>query len=305
MLSISCGCDVPVFRRVRSGLGKRMVGMAAGHQLDGHVGDDVPGLSEVTRHIRTGRWTLGPAVDFEKPALGLENALFRPISALRCLRGSNTQHCRQPGMIFARGAGVCRGHQSADRGRREGHRLRHLRCVEAQQPAGGNSPRENSDQAAMKSTGAKAGCDRLADAPGRLVAEDDCRQHVFASRSIPLGHGERRGDECRTGMDDVAQIAVVGSRCVAHHGIDLRRLGYRQFWPCIEPQRGFGDAAAFSREVADDDRRFYACAERRAGERAGDQHRGMIDRVRREVGRADPSQKLRQFTGDRHPRSPI
>jgi hypothetical protein len=101
-------------------------------------------------------------------------------------------------------------------------------------------------------------------------------------------------------MDDVAQIAVVRSRRVAHHGIDLRRLGYRQFWPRIEPQRGFGDAAAFSRKVADDGRRIDPCAERRAGERARDQHRRMIDRLGRKVGRADPSQKLGQFPGDRH-----
>jgi len=106
-------------------------------------------------------------------------------------------------------------------------------------------------------------------------------------------------------MDDVAQITVVGSRRVAHHGVDLRRLGYRQFWARIEPQRGFRTPAAVSREVADDDRRFYPGTERRAGECAGDQHRRMIDRLRREVGWADPSQKLRQFTGDRHPRSSI
>ena len=54
-------------------------------------------------------------------------------------------------------------------------------------------------------------------------------------------------------MDDVAQIAVVGRRCIAHHGIDLRRLGYGQFWSRIEPQRGFGVSAAFSRKIADDD----------------------------------------------------
>ena len=32
-----------------------------------------------------------------------------------------------------------------------------------------------------------------------------------------------------------AQITVVGSGRIAHHGIDLRRLGYRQFRPRIEP----------------------------------------------------------------------
>ena len=109
----------------------------------------------------------------------------------------------------------------------------------------------------MKSTGAKAGCDRIANAPGRLVAEDDCRQHVFAVRTGPFGHRKRRGHENRTGMDNVAQVAVVGSRRVAHHRIDLRRLGYRQFWPRIEPQRGLGGPAAFSRKVANDGRRLY------------------------------------------------
>jgi hypothetical protein len=101
-------------------------------------------------------------------------------------------------------------------------------------------------------------------------------------------------------MDDIAQITVVGSRRVAHHGIDLCRLGYRQFWPRIEPRRGFGDPAAFPRELADDDRGFNPCAERRAGECAADQHSGMIDRLRQDVGWADPSQKLGQFTSYRH-----
>ena len=101
-------------------------------------------------------------------------------------------------------------------------------------------------------------------------------------------------------MDDVAQIAVVGGRGVAHHGIGLGRLGERQFGAVVEPQRGVGPAAALAGERADDRRGLDAGAQRRAGDRAGDQHRRVIERLRRQVCGRDPGQEIGEVAGDRH-----
>jgi hypothetical protein len=52
-------------------------------------------------------------------------------------------------------------------------------------------------------------------------------QHVASALAIALGDGERRGGDDRSDVRDVAQIAVVGRRGIAHHGIDASSLGGR------------------------------------------------------------------------------
>jgi hypothetical protein len=47
---------------------------------------------------------------------------------------------------------------------------------------------QNRDETAMKTAGAKAGCDRFADASGCLVAEDVCCQDIFAAGASTLSH---------------------------------------------------------------------------------------------------------------------
>ena len=59
-------------------------------------------------------------------------------------------------------------------------------------------------------------------------------------------------------MHDIAQIAVVRGRRVAHHRIDLRRADDRQLGAGVEPHRGLRLAAALLRHVADDRGRFDA-----------------------------------------------
>ncbi len=101
------------------------------------------------------------------------------------------------------------GGQTADEVADKRDRLRHLRCIEPQQLPGGNRGGEDRDEAAVKPAAAKAGGDRLADPPRRLVAQHDRRQHLLAAGAGALGDGERRRGQRRAGMDDLAQIAVV------------------------------------------------------------------------------------------------
>jgi len=101
-------------------------------------------------------------------------------------------------------------------------------------------------------------------------------------------------------MDDVTQVAVVRSRRIAHHRVHLCRLGHWQFWPRIEPHRRIRSARVLARKVANDDGRLQSLPQCRAGERAGDKHRRVLDRLRREVGCVHPSQKLGQLGGDGH-----
>ena len=103
-------------------------------------------------------------------------------------------------------------------------------------------------------------------------------------------------------MDDVAQIAVVAGGGVAHHRVDLRRVGERQFRAVVEPHRGVGPPAALARQAADDPRRFDAGAEGGAGDRAGDQHRRMVERLRRQVAQRWFGSETRRVRGRRSSR---
>ena len=138
-------------------------------------------------------------------------------------------------MVFARHAGVGRGGEPADRGRRQGDRLSHLFAIQPQQPRGCDGGGENSDQAAVKPVSAKAWSDRLADPSGSLVAEHDRRENILAAGAGPLGHGEAGGGQRRAGMNDVAQVAVVAGGAVTHHRVYLRRIGQWQLGASIEP----------------------------------------------------------------------
>ena len=203
-------------------------------------------------------------------------------------------------MVFAGDAGVGRRREPADRGRRQCDRLRGLRRVEVQQPRRGNRAGEDRDEAAVKALAAKARRDRFADPPRRLIAEHDRGQYLFAAGAAALGDRQaRRGQGC-AGMDDVAQIAVVAGRGVAHHRVDLRRVGERKFRAVVEPDRGVGPPPALARQAADDPRRLDAGAECGAGDRAGDQHRRVVERLRRQVGSGGSGNKFGEFAGDGH-----
>ena len=164
MLSIVLRREIAFSRGVCGGLGERMVGMAAGTSLIA--------MSVTMSQLRPGRVSrrrrprpVLPAIGFEKSQAGFEDSLLCPVAALCRERRLDAEHRRQPGMILARGAGVRRRHQPADRGGRERDRLRHARGIELQQPPGGDRAAEDRGDAAMKPAGAETGRDRFADRP--------------------------------------------------------------------------------------------------------------------------------------------
>jgi len=101
-------------------------------------------------------------------------------------------------------------------------------------------------------------------------------------------------------MHNIAQVAVVRRRGVAREGVDLRGIGHWQFGAGMEPQRGVWCPAALPGEITNDPGGLEPRAECRAGERAGDQHRRVLDGLRGEVGRGGPGQELSQFARDGH-----
>jgi hypothetical protein len=88
--------------------------MAARHEFDGHVRDDVPGLSQVAGHAVA----VGAAVDRTESLLCLEDSQFSLIPPLRGECGIRPQQRRQPSVILSGYTGICRSHKPPNRGRR-------------------------------------------------------------------------------------------------------------------------------------------------------------------------------------------
>ena len=82
-----------------------MVRMAAGHELDAHVGEDAPALAEIAGDLGD----VGPvAIDFEKTTLGFEDALLGKEAHAGRLRRIHAEHGGEPCVIFAGEAGIGR-----------------------------------------------------------------------------------------------------------------------------------------------------------------------------------------------------
>ena len=152
----------------------------------------------------------------------------------------------------------------------------------------------------MKAPGAKAGRNRFTKASGRLIAKHNGRQHIFAAGPDAFGERQRRGCQRRARMHDVAQVAIIGRRGIAQHGVASRDLRYRQFGAVAIPQRCVGAAALLQRQIADNPSGLDVRSVGRTCERAGDDHRRMPHRLRRQVLGPCSDEKLRQFTGNGH-----
>src|SRR5215472_12799103 len=150
------------------------------------------------------RGAVYPPIDLKEASAGLEDALFSLISSLRCERGLNAQQCSEPGVIFTSDTGIGRGHQPADRGRRQGYGLGQVSRIQLQQPPRGNRTPKNRNEAAVKSACPKTRRDRFPDATRRFIAEHDRGQDLVTASASPFGDGERRGYQGRAGMDDVS-----------------------------------------------------------------------------------------------------
>ena len=101
-------------------------------------------------------------------------------------------------------------------------------------------------------------------------------------------------------MDDVAQVTVVGRRGVAEHGVDPGGFGDRKFGTGIEPDGGVGSSTLLAGQVTDDLGGLDGGATGRAGERAGNDHRGMQHGLRRQVFGLRAGQEVGEVTGNGH-----
>ena len=81
--------------------------------------------------------------------------------SFRCERSLDTQHRRQSGMILAGNTGIGRGHQPADRGRRQCYGLGQARRVQLQQSPRGDRAAKDRDQTAVKAAGTNVPTYRL------------------------------------------------------------------------------------------------------------------------------------------------
>src|SRR5262245_18332608 len=116
----------------------------------------------------------------------------------------------------------------------------HLLVGELQELCGSGGASESTDLRRMH-TGAPTVA-RLANPAGRFVPPDHRAKQVLTRGARALGDGEAHRGERRSFMGGVADVAVVGSRCVAQDGIDARSLGHGNL-RSVEPDGGFALAA--------------------------------------------------------------
>ena len=152
----------------------------------------------------------------------------------------------------------------------------------------------------MKATRAEPRRDRLADPAGGLITADNRSQYRLAADTVAFSQRQRNRGERRAGMNDVAKVAVIRRSGVAHHRIRLRGIGNRHAGAGIEPQRRLRPTAALARQLADDCRGGKLRSRRCAGDGAGDKHRRMVERLRRQIGHRYASEEVGQLPGNGH-----
>ena len=101
-------------------------------------------------------------------------------------------------------------------------------------------------------------------------------------------------------MDNIPQVTVVRGCRVTHDGVDLGRVGNWQLGTRVKPERGFGRTTALPGEGTDDRGGRNPGAQGGAGKRARDEHGGVIDALRGEIGIGNLREKLSQRAGNGH-----
>ena len=109
-------------RGIGARLSKRMIGMAAWYQLQGHIGDDIPIGAKVLEDNRP----VAAAEQLTEPALHFEDSEFACVATHRGLYRTNTGHRRIPSVVLPRNAGICGLGQAANCGRGQTERMRGL-----------------------------------------------------------------------------------------------------------------------------------------------------------------------------------
>ena len=260
--------DVALARGIGGGLGQRVIRMPAGHQLDRHVGHDVPGRAR----DRLSRDAQPPRRRRRRTPRN-SPASFRGRAPRRYSRAVPPRAAWMPSnvalpQLYSRATLVSAAFASppAEVAARP---IACVVCSASSRSSRAAAPGRREDRArrAVKPAHPRIR-HRVDDTSGQLVAEHDRRQHVLAARAVVLGDRQRGRGQRRAAMHDVAQIAVVRGRRVAHHRVDLRRARRPAVWrrhrttprPAPLPPR----SCAMSRTIAADSmprpsRRWRAC----------------------------------------------
>ena len=232
------GPHVAVDRRRDRRLGDRVERMRAGHQLDRHVGDDVPVVAEAARHL-VDRLAVERR---EETARRVQQHRLAFEARVRRQRGLRAEQRGQARVVFARAARVGRDREPAGRCGGQHDRLCHALGVEVQQASRGHRAAEDGRDRAVEAALHAARRQRLVDATGDLVAQHHRGEDVASRCGQAFAH--RQADGARDGADvrDAAHVAVVGGRGIAGHGVDPRRpIGGQPRG--VEPDTGLGTAA--------------------------------------------------------------
>ena len=96
------------------------------------------------------------------------------------------------------------------------------------------------------------------------------------------------------------RVAVIGSRGVTQHRVDLNRAGNGEFYSRVEPHRRVRPPTPLLSHCPDDAGGLDASAIRRTGKRAGDNHRRVVQCLLGQVGDLRIGQKRRELTGHAH-----
>src|SRR5439155_23900134 len=102
------GVDVTVARGIGGRFRERVIGVAARHELYGHISHDVPAPAEIAQGHGGRCGAVLATKGFEEAERHLENALLGAVAALGRARGLDPVHGCEARMVFASGAGVGR-----------------------------------------------------------------------------------------------------------------------------------------------------------------------------------------------------
>jgi hypothetical protein len=156
----------------------------------------------------------------------------------------------------------------------------HLLVAQLEEPRRGHGAAEGDQLRGVQPRTSAA--TSVAEPASRLVADDHRAQEFLSARARAFGNGQPGRCQCGAFVRGIPDVAVVGCGGIAERGVDAGGFAHRQPG-AVEPDWRFRLAALLLREVSKYPRRVDERAWRGAGERARQNHLGVLDRFRRQL----------------------